>query len=381
MERYDEARFRVAVDGALRSIRTILDNARNPRYPQDVPHQYDDKYVLAEFLTRTATAAILQCLGSIGLSSEGLGQLVGWARDRSVTLRFQARESCTFVREETRQVESASQHVTEKRTFFGGTEKTTEKIVTTVKEYLWRFDFAYELVAYRGNETDKALSLHARSGHIELKTGAKTTPRPEKVVRSPLDASVTWLLGQVDPQQRASFTIDRTSAACHTPRRNPEITAALAALGELSAWCGQVHAYFLHELFAVQPDHGRDLSVIHADHVFVPVVPVFEAAGHVPGVPDEAGVGERSAAYAGPFLAEQQRTLAAHCAVLAQVFPRDESLVTVTDAVLLVTLRHAADIAQRFADGVEHIEAMLREQLLAAIGRELSPADFSAYMD
>lgn len=378
MESYDEARFRQGVDAAMKSVRTILDNTKNPRYPADVPHRYEDKFVLAEFLARTATAALLQCLGGVGLSSEGLAQLIGWAKTHAVTLRFQARESCLFLREETRQVESIHQHVTEKRPFWGGTETTTEKIVTTVKEYFWSFEFSYELIAFQGNQADQGLTLHARSGRIELKTGAKTTPRPEKVLRSPLDVQITWLLGQVDAQHRASFSIDRTAPSCHTPRRNTPMDAALLALGELSSWCSRVHGYFLHELFTAQQEHGLDLSAIHARDVFVPVVPLFEATR---GLPGGEGVGERSSAYSGPFLAEQQRSLAARCAQLGQIFPRDTSLITAADAILLVTLLHAVDVCQRFADGVNHIEAMLREQLIAAIGKELSPADFSAYMD
>ncbi len=179
MERYDEARLRRGVDAAMKSIRTILDNTRNPQYPGDVPHRYEDKYVLAEFLARTTTAAILQCLGGLGLSSEGLAQLVDWARTHSVSLRLQAQESCVFLREETRQVESVHQHVVEKRTIWGGTETTTEKIVTTVKEYFWGFEFRYELLAFQGNQDSKGLSLLSRSGKVEIKTGARATPRPE----------------------------------------------------------------------------------------------------------------------------------------------------------------------------------------------------------
>jgi hypothetical protein len=380
MANHDEARFRLGVDAAMKSVKTILDNTRNPQYPEDVPHTYDDKYVLAEFLTRTATAAILQCLGSVGLTDEALEQLIGWAKTRSVTLRFQGQASCSFLREETHQVESAQQAVVEKRSLWGGVETTTGKIVTTVREYFWSFEFKYELIAFQGNMLDQAISLHTRSGRIELKTGAKTPPRPENVIRTPLDANITWLLGQIDAQHRASFAIDRTSRTCHTPRRNDQIAAALSAFGAFSSWCGMVHGYFLRDLFTAQPDHGRDLSAIHARDVFVPVVPLFEAAHGLEAAPGK-GVAEQSTAYSGPFLAEQARSLAARCAQLAQIFPRDTSLITVTDAVLMVTLLHAIDVCQRFSDGVDHIETMLHDQLIAAIGKELTPADFSAYMD
>ena len=375
MERYSETRLRADVDKALLGIRTVLDNTKNPQYPADVPHRYDDKYLLAELLTRTAVAAVLQGLHGLGLSGDTRQQMVAWARQRSVTLRLSAMETCTFLREESRKVESAS-HVIEKKTLFGGTEQITEKIVSTIKEYFWSFDVTWELVAFQGNEPDKPLLLSSRTARIEIKTNAKITPRPERVVRSPADANVTWLLQQLNADYLAAFTIDRSAKDCHTPRRNDEVDAALRAFDELAVWCRSVHGYFVYELFPAQQEHGRDLTAIHARDVFVPVVPLFEGNDD-----DGAGVGQRSAGYAPAFLAEQQRTLQARGAQLAHIFPRDTTLITLVEALLLTSLLHVADVCQRYTDGVNHVEQMLRDQLIAAIGKQLTPADFSAYMD
>lgn len=35
-------------------VKRILANARKPQLPAEVPHQYDDKYLLAESLVRSA---------------------------------------------------------------------------------------------------------------------------------------------------------------------------------------------------------------------------------------------------------------------------------------------------------------------------------------
>ncbi|MCS6901257.1 MAG: hypothetical protein RMJ98_16530, partial [Myxococcales bacterium] len=371
MERYEEARFRRNIDAALQSIRTILDHTKNPCYPEDVPHRYEDKFLLAEFLTRTATVAVLQGLGALGLSSEGLAKLLAWSRIHPVTLRFTAEERCKFLREETRQEESTQQHTIEKRSLQGGNTTTTAKIITTVKEYFWSFEFSYELVAYQGNHLETQV-LRRRSGQLELRTSARTAPRPESVIRPPLDVNLSWLLGQIDGEQRASFSIDRTDPACHTPRRNPPVESALEALRALASWCSLVHSYFLRDLFPVHTEHSLDLSAISAEGVFVPVVPVFEMT--------HEAVGERSAAYAGSFLEEQQRSLTNRFAQIAKIFPQ-EGLITSADAALLVTLLHLIEVAQHHADGVDYIEAMLRNQLIAAIGKELTPADFSAYMN
>ncbi len=377
MTPYDETRFRHNVDAALRSIRAVLDNTRNPQYPADVPHRYEDKYELVEFLGRTATAATLQGLGEIGLSPEGLGQLLGWGRDQSVTLRFRAQETCTFLREETRKVESAEQRVVEKRSMWG-TSETTEKVVTTVREYFWRFAFTWEIVAFPGTNAEQGLSLAAHAGSVEIKTAAKTSPRPDKVIRPHLDANITLLLARVDAHQRASFSIDRASPACHTPRRNPEVASLLWVFHEIGHWCGRVHAYLTQTLFAAHPDHGRDLSALQRAGVFVPVVPVFEPGR---GADPNGDATVLPSLYAGAFLGEQRRSLAERRAQLAELFPRDDTPTSAAEAHLVMTLLHTADVCQGFADGVDYVEGMLRDQLVAAIGKTVTPADFSAYMD
>lgn len=40
---FDENRFKRQVDAALQRIKTVLENTRNPQYPADVAHRYDDK--------------------------------------------------------------------------------------------------------------------------------------------------------------------------------------------------------------------------------------------------------------------------------------------------------------------------------------------------
>ena len=53
----DESGFRRRVDKALESARRVLDTTREPVLAADVPHEYADKYLLAEFVTNTCLAA------------------------------------------------------------------------------------------------------------------------------------------------------------------------------------------------------------------------------------------------------------------------------------------------------------------------------------
>jgi hypothetical protein len=146
MPSYDERAFTERIEAARKHIRTVLDHTRNPQRPADVPHRYDDKFLLAEFVTRTAVAALVQALEAIGLTAAQAAELRAWAKTRAVTLRLIAHEDCRFLREERRKVES-SEYVSEVKGTFGSSTRS-EKIITTVVEYRWAFEFEYELVAF-----------------------------------------------------------------------------------------------------------------------------------------------------------------------------------------------------------------------------------------
>lgn len=373
MNAYVEHQFRAKVESALQTIRKVLDNTRSPETAADVPHQYDDKYLLTEFVTHVAMASILQCFDIVGLSADGLARLVDWAKTRSVSLRLSAQESCRLLREETRKIESP-EHVTETRGVFG-TSTRSEKVLLTVTEYFWKFDFSYEVVAYQGNAPENAVALLTRTGGVEIKTAAKQTPRPTMVVRPPIEVDVSWLLTHLDAHARPRFAIDRASTDCHTPRRNPEVDRAIEALAAIHAWCGRVVAYFRNDLFPAYAAHGRDLSAINEAGLFVPVAPIFENGQR------NAGEGLIPASYATAFLEEERRSLAEKWRALSTAFPNDGTMITAVEAGLLVTLLHVKQVVEHHAHSVDHVEQMLRNQLVAAIGRVITPADFTAYMD
>lgn len=370
MPSYDERAFTERIEAARKHIRTVLDHTRNPQRPADVPHRYDDKFLLAEFVTRTAVAAVVQALEAIGLTAAQAAELRAWAKTRAVTLRLIAHEDCRFLREERRKVES-SEYVSEVKGTFGSSTRS-EKIITTIVEYRWAFEFEYELVAFPGTATDRALVVAARKGQVELTTTTDQPPRPRTVVRPPVDVNLTWLFAHQDAEGRAAFAIDRTAPTCHTPRRNAEIDDAVAAAGEVATWCAAVAEYFRGHLFTAQPEHGLDLAAIDDREVFVPVLPLLEDGG---------ADGVLPLAYLHAFLAEAQRTLTAKRRALDAAFPRDASVITAVEAGLLVALLHARRVCGQLVDSVDHLEALLRQQLVAAIGKELTPADFTAYMD
>lgn len=373
MNPYNESRFRSQVDSALKSVRTVLENTRHPQYPADVPHQYDDKYSLAEFVTNTSLASQLNCLEALGLTQKSLQQLLKWAQSRSVTIRLKSEETCTYDREETRKVTSATEHVTEVKGLLSNVLSITDKVVTTITEYFWKFEVQYELFAFQGNNPDEKVLLQARKGCCEIKTSTKSTPRPQVTVVPSADINVSWLLSNVHENLSLKFSIDRSEKTCHTPRRNKQVDAALSYLRTFYSWAMQVHNYFT-KLFPVQAEHGLDLSKINDNGIFVPVVPLFDESTQDVRKP-LLSIGDLN-----QFLIEQKRSFGEKFGELAKMFPENGKIITLAEAKILVILLHARQICQHYADGVDYIEAMLYKQLEAAIGKVLTPVDFTNYM-
>ena len=182
---------------------------------------------------------------------------------------------------------------------------------------------------------------------------------------------LSYLLDCLDADLQPAFRVDRAPQACRTPRRNPDVDAALAFCGRLSAWCGGVHQYFLHRLFPVQRDHGLDLAALGARGVFVPVVPAFMGppargppALEAPPKPEASS----GAAVAGPvgsavspvlpsvedlnkYLAEQLRSLQEKFQALTTAFPQGSGLITVEECKVVVVTEHLQQVCHRRQGG------------------------------
>jgi hypothetical protein len=73
-------------------------------------------------------------------------------------------------------------------------------------------------------------------------------------------------------------------------------------------------------------------------------------------------------------------SLEAKLASLAKTFPSSSRITTSAEASLLVGVMHARSIAIRFGDIVDYVEWMIETQLIAAVGKSLTPKDFGEYM-
>ena len=407
------------IERALERVRTVLHVNRHPQYPADVHHSYDDKYILSNFVTNTTLAAFLNTLELLGLDAAGLDTLLEWVKDRSVTLRFSGEERCVFDRKEKRKVEDPTTRSVEVKTSSGFKAKISDKVVTKVTEYFWFFDVEYSISAYRGNKpSEDPVVLQKRHAHARIKTSTETEPYPKVSEKPAITANITWLLQQLNEEKQFNFGIDRDAKDCHTPRRNSQTEAALRHTAEVANWGQRVEQYFTSHLFPIQQEHGLDLSALSAPNVFVPIIPLFEAVErrHKHKEKKEAGKkGEASGssssmglaaidpasspskesvvlplADVNAFLVEQRRSFAERFAALSKIFPDESSgtseekphgpLISVAEAKLVVIGKHMKELKSAFDDGVDCIEWMLRSQLIAAIGKEVTPAEFTEYM-
>jgi hypothetical protein len=357
--------------------------------------------------------SLVNLLEVLGVNVKSLKQMRGWvAEGRSVTLRFKAEERCSFNRETKREQESDTKFVREYSGAFGG-GKTTDKVVTTITEWFWDFDWDYELFAFVGNDPEDKVVLQGRRAKYEKMTTTKDSPYPQVRVRDPIDVNLTLLLHQLDPECSViRFAIDRAHKECRTPRRNPDVEKMLSLMSEVEEFGASLQRYLVTEMFSVQTPNKLDFSTLNDKSVFVAAVPLFAKKQTVSEDHHGQGlVALTNASKVGSFLLlvafclffnfskkyaqsdvvpsrsnlslllnEQKRTLAEKLSGLAKVFPDGVNLVTVAEANLVVASLHVQTLSQYLEAGVSYIEELLRKQLVAAIGKSVCANDFAEYM-
>lgn len=380
----------------MEQVKLILDSEKCAQLPSAEHHSYDDKFSLVERFTHLTLASQVNSLGFLGLDKEKLRQAKTWAETSQVSIRFRAEERCSFLREETRQVEDPTKHVSE--ISMGGVSLgLTSKTVTKVTEFFWKFEVAYQLEVFRGvgSESSDRMVLQSNNCNTELKTTSKVTPQPEVKVPSTLqEANITFLLRHTDLGDLSTpvFKVDRVSKTTKTPRRNAEVDAAMAYVGGLGRFMRNTVRY-LNDLAA--RDGEPSTANLSTEAVLVPALPLFVSgtSTSAPAVTDgtatlalvdvgqeESGCPVISAVDSNRLLAEEMRNLQAKQQDLAQELGSRSGVFALPEAVLVVLLQHGIDVTQQWAESMNYVEAMLRQQLVAAIGKEVTVADFAAYM-
>lgn len=275
MQGYQETRFRTQLEGALKTVKQVLDKAKHPVVPETKDHVYDDKYALVEGLSESYLHHILSGLLQMGLSMEEAKKVKHWSESSSVSLAFVSTETCAFQEKKKRKIEADVQHETKTKIAgisFGSKSKTV-KIVT---EYFWEFKMSYELYIYKGANPSgkKKVSITKKESIGTLVTTTENAPKPESSTRAPITVDITYLFSHMDEEVKPGMKIDRSDSACHTPRRNEPVNDLLKGIVPLYSFGTTVCTYF-DTLFRLFSDLALHTKGINVDNVFVGVVPVF----------------------------------------------------------------------------------------------------------
>eukprot|EP01041_Mallomonas_annulata_P011057 gene11057-23113_t len=275
---FDEYLFRRKLGDSIDRVRQILDTNKHPKYAIDIQHVYEDKYILSEYLTNTMMASHLNSLKRIGLTTKGLNATLEWqTSNRPIFLRFKAEEQCTFLRMDEREVDSNSKLVTKLQTD-QGSSMWTSKVAAKVKEYYWKFDVKYDLIAFYGidDQISDRVVLATKTASHEVKTSTESNPYTSSTVIDPIDVDLTWFLSHINPSNLSlNFNINRNNSKCFTPYRNPDVEAALKHSSEIGIWSRRVNAYLTGHLFPVQSGHDLDLNALSTSTIFQPILPLF----------------------------------------------------------------------------------------------------------
>eukprot|EP01031_Cornospumella_fuschlensis_P047996 gene47996-58792_t len=176
---------------------------------------------------------------------------------------------------------------------------------------------------------------------------------------------------------------------------------------KLSQWSKDINHHLLYQLFAVQlaqtASGNNNSKVLYQFNgyaeVFNPVLPVLydkeKLAASVQSlettaardmlitqtIPSQVLGGNDLSS----LLNEQQRSLQKKLSDVQSMLSTENNasnaIMAMPEARLAVVSSHFTALSERLEQGLDYLEFMLRQQLVAAIGRELTVADFSNYMN
>ena len=190
---FDSSIFLQRVSNAREVIAKVLEHGKySTVLPSDISHTYNDKYLLSEYITSANIVSHVASLEFLGVTVDILKKLKEWSKIHSVTLRFTSEQSISFIKEESREVESSTVE-----TNIGtpiGSAKIKSKSITKITEYFWNFRYAYKLLAYRGAQLEEIVISEGSRG-CELKTKENSPPK-KNTINGPFDLNISWLLGK-----------------------------------------------------------------------------------------------------------------------------------------------------------------------------------------
>ncbi|VEU33662.1 unnamed protein product [Pseudo-nitzschia multistriata] len=321
------------------------------------------------------------------------------------------------------------------------TRSTIETIVNRVTRRHYTVETSWEVSVYTGTDVENRRVIGKRTNgrfglcrDVPANAPSERSGPLQEEVSPPVELSLTWLLQHIDADEgKSHFAIDRSpeNTLTKTPIRNPQIEQAVSFFHSAFDWAEGVHERFAVDYpMGVRSGDGDideaqqlgSIESLDSDAVFVPLLPLFEdtpdgeegriqnnenddvqagsnAILSLPIGGDGDGNGnesdrERNHSPMGSspllsvpdttrFLNEQIRTLREVRNRLRQDYPDPETtttLISSAEADVSVLCLHAQELASRYAASIDYIESMLKNQLVAAIGKKIYSSDIDKFM-
>eukprot|EP00754_Rhynchopus_humris_P029267 Rhum_TRINITY_DN15204_c1_g1::Rhum_TRINITY_DN15204_c1_g1_i4::g.143635::m.143635 len=409
------------VQRALEAARRVLSDAKDPTVAEDKDHVYEDKFTLAEFVTKAAAASVMETLTAMGMSEALFAELLGWAKTgQAVTLGMRVGEAVKFASKAEKSVEVLSTEVQRTSTKQGkaGVSLTESATVSEkVTEYLWTYTMSYELYLYKGDEDKPFLSEDTATTRTLIRTSCvtrvKTFSRKAPAVRENRKATLdlTWLLRRAKPRSDAgkadvrvyadggddsdqktlqrTYTVDahvdREDKECRTPYRNPEVQAAASFFSALNRWGDEMQQALwgnlrrferCHDDPASEPVYTEKASRYAyptAEGCFVPVLRLLQDAGE--GRVETPSEAERVA-----LVRAGRRSLQERLDELKSDAGAGNGMVSTSEVCGVVIADYLQRVASAFLRDVRKIEESLVATILAAVSETLDEDSFERYM-
>ncbi|CAJ1960166.1 unnamed protein product [Cylindrotheca closterium] len=428
---FDENVFRDDVEDALQTVEKILDADRRPRPAEEVHHKYENKYELANYMTNISIVAQMNVLERLGFTPQIIQQLED-TKTKTTTLRFEASEICTFLKEQTVDVPDpyAVETVKERTSVLGSTpfkskSSTIHKVIRKVNEYHWTVKAHWEITIFSGTEVDKKIMLQSRDSSTIVVTQSKDAPMEKVEKHTPVDLNLTWMLKQIDMENKATgFSIDVTKA--NTPRRNEQVEASMNFFcSRMNSWLYNVKSHFsrnlqriissIHNPAIPPPSHQEKLArQCSASGLFQPILPILEENKVKDGESvndellileggDNADAPQSVSTLALPsgishakkqecqlllgkdtiqLLNAQVKSIDTKLKSLNEVFPASHQmkLFSIAEATVFLMLDHSEKLCLQYQHAIGYLEKMLENQLVAAIGKRVTNDDLEEFV-
>jgi len=363
--------FMRKLDSAMQRVAAILDSEREFGHPGDVSHTYEDKYLLAEYLTKVLMHASKTVLEKIGLTSEKLADLRrrSLSGNSSVVVDLVQEDRFDFQRQQERELDAPTQ-VVEKTGFLGKYREET-KVTQKVTEYVWKHETTYKLSAKLSRE-DSVIPLLTEKYAVDDIRRKKVDLQALKVAKvGPLD--ITWLVRHLgEAEAEPEFAIDRSAADCATPRRNRNVEEALYHFDQIYQFNARALQLISRNLLAAS---GLPDLLPYASRIESPVISLFDAeTGTVLKTRDALGL-----------LENHKKSLRTEVGLLAKTLEaskpaRELEKPSLQALSIIPLLQHWSMLLEHHLDAINGIEQLLRIQLVHSIGKEMSSKDFRQYM-